>query len=217
VLLATPPAPVALSVSPARIAVTAPASRTITLRNTGGDDVVVEVTRRAVGESAAFKSWVHVLPARQPVRAGRSARFTLRVSRSARATPGDHAAVVFLTTRQPQADGVAVRVRVGVRVVVRMPGRLVRRVEIGRQRVRRGRIVVWLANRGNVVVPLMQDVRATLRRRGRLVARLRPRGPALLLPQGRAALEFPYARRLRGLFTLELRVGRAVRRYRVRL
>jgi hypothetical protein len=217
VLPATPPAPVALSVSPPRIAVTAPASRTITLRNTGGDDLVVEVTRRAVGESAAFKSWVHVLPARQTVRAGRSARFTLRVSRSARATPGDHAAVVFLTTRRPHADGIAVRLRVGVRVIVRMPGPLVHRVAVGRPRVRRGRIVVWLANRGNVIVPVMQDVRATLRRRRHLVARLRPRGPALLLPQGRAALVFPYARRLRGLFTLELRVGRTSHRYGVRL
>jgi hypothetical protein len=217
VLLATPPSPVALSVSPARIAVTAPASRAITLRNTGVEDVLVEVTRRAVGESAAFKSWVHNLPARQTIRAGRSARFTLRVSRSARATPGDHAAVVFLTTRRPRAEGVAVRLRVGVRLIVRMPGRLVRRVEVGRPRVRRGRIILWVANRGNVIVPLRHEVSATLRRGGggRVAARLRPRIPALLLPRGRVAMVFQYPRRLRGLFTFDVRVGRVARRYSV--
>jgi hypothetical protein len=216
-LLAPPPAPVAMSVSPARIAVTAPASRTITLRNTGPQDVIVEVARRAVGESAAFKSWVHVAPSRHRVAAGGATRLTLRVSRSPTATPGDHAAVVLLTTARPQGEGIGVRLRLGVRLMVRVPGRLVRRVDIGRLRLRKRRLIVWVANRGNVVVPVAEQASATLRRHGHVVARLRPRAPALLLPRGRLALEFPCPRRLRGLFRLEVRVGGAVRRFRVRL
>jgi hypothetical protein len=218
-LLATPPVPVAvaLSVSPARIAVTAPASRTITLRNAGAEDVVVDVTRRAVGESGSFKSWVRVLPARQSIRAGRSARLTLRVSRSATASPGDHALVVLVTTRRPRAEGVAVRLRVGVRVIARMPGRLVRRVELGPVRIRAQRIILPVANRGNVVISTAQGVTATLRRGGRIVARLHPHGPPLLLPLGRIALAFPFGPRLHGLFTFHVRVGRDARRYRVRL
>jgi len=178
---------------------------------------VVEAARRAVGESAAFKSWVHVLPARQSVPAGRSATFTLRVSRSTTATPGDHSAVVLLTTHQPRSEGVAVRLRLGVRLLVRVPGRLVRHVELGRLRVRKRRLVVWISNRGNVAVPLARQVTATLLRHGRVAARLRPRAPALLLPGGRVALTFTYTRGVRGLFTVEVRVGRDVRRYRVRL
>jgi P pilus assembly chaperone PapD len=211
------PAPVALSVSPARIAVRAPASRTIRLRNSGLEDVIVEVTRRAVGESGAFKSWVHVVPARQSIRAGSTATFTLRVGRSATATPGDHAAVVFMTTHRAGAAGVSIRLRVGVRLLVRVPGRLVRRIEFGRLRVKGRRIVVPVANRGNVVVSLAPRVTATLLRRGRHVARLRARAPSLLLPGGRVSLVFPYARRFRGVFSAELRVGGVVRRFRLRL
>jgi hypothetical protein len=216
-LLTQPPPPVSLSVSPARIAVTAPASRTITLRNTGAQDVVVEVTRRAAGESAAFKSWVHVAPQRQRIPAGRIARFTLRVRRNPTATPGDHASVVLLTTSRPQAEGIGVRLRLGVRLMVRVPGRLVRRIDIGRLRLRRRTMIVWVVNRGNLVVPLAEQASATLRRRGHFVALLRPRAPALLLPRGRLALAFPYPRRLRGVFRLEVRVGGAVRRFWVRL
>jgi hypothetical protein len=216
-LVVQAPPPVALSVSPARIAVRAPASRTIRLRNSGLEDVVVEVTRRAVGESAAFKSWVHVVPARQGIRAGSTATFTLRVSRSESATPGDHAAVVFLTTHRPSAAGVSVRLRVGVRLLVRVPGRLVRRIAIGRMRVNRRRLVVPVANRGNVAVSLPPRVTATLLRRGRRVARLSARAPSLLLPGGRVSFVFPYAGRLRGMFTAELRLGGLVRRYRLRL
>lgn len=216
-LLAPPLPPVALSVSPARIALCAPASRTITLRNAGREDVVVEVTRRALGESAAFKSWVHVLPAHQSIRAGRSGTFTLRVSRSAAATPGDHAAVILLTTRRPPSDGLAIRLRVGVRVLVRVPGRLVRRVELGRLRVQHRQIVVSVANRGNVAVSLVHRVALALLRQGRVVARLRPSAPTLLLPRGRVALRFAYGPRLHGVFTAEVRLGRNLRRYRVRL
>jgi hypothetical protein len=112
---------------------------------------------------------------------------------------------------------VAVRLRLGVRLLVRVPGRLVRHVELGRLHVRKRRMVVWISNRGNVAVPLARQVTATLLRHGRVAARLRPRAAALLLPGGRVAMTFAYTRGVRGLFTVEVRVGRDVRRYRVRL
>jgi hypothetical protein len=214
-LLVAPPAPVALAVSPASIVLKAPASKRIMLRNTGSEGVVVEVTRRAVGESAAFKSWFRVVPASQTIRPGRSATFTLRVSRTSAATPGEHSAVVLLTTRRTSGDRIAVRVRVGVRVRVRVPGRLMRRIDLGRLRVKRSQMVAWLLNRGNVVVRF--DVSARLLRRGRVIARLRPRRRGTLLPGGRVVIRFARPRRLHGPFVAELRVGRDVRRYRVRL
>jgi hypothetical protein len=214
-VLIAPPAPVALAVSPASIVMKAPGSKRISLRNTGMEDVVVEVTRRAVGESAAFKSWLRVVPASRSIRAGRSATFTLRASRTPATTPGDHSAVILLTTRRTSTDRIAVRLRVGVRVLVRVPGRLVRRIDLGRLRVKRNQIVAWVVNRGNVVVRL--DARARLLRRGRVVARLRTRGRGTLLPGGRAAIRFDRPRRLHGPFVAEVLIGREVRRYRVRL
>jgi hypothetical protein len=199
------------------MALTAPASKRITLRNTGLEDVVVEVTRRAVGESAAFKSWLRVVPASQGIRAGRSATFTLRVGRNSAATPGDHSAVVLFTTRRARTARIAVRLRVGVRLLVRVPGRLVRRIELGGLRVKRKRIVVWVANRGNVVARLDRQVSARLLRLGRVVARLRLRAPGTLLPAARVAITFDRPKRLHGPFVAEVRVGREVRRYRVRL
>lgn len=96
-----------------------------------------------------------------------------------------------------------------------MPGRLVRRIDLGRLRVKRNQIVVWVVNRGNVVADF--DVGARLLRRGRVVARLLPRQRGTLLPGGRIATRFGRPRRLHGPFVAEVRVGRDVRRYRVRL
>ena len=46
----------------------------------------------------------------------------------ARARPGDHHALVLLATRPSHVGGVGVRMRLGVRVSVRVPGKIVRRV-----------------------------------------------------------------------------------------
>ena len=71
---------VALSVSPARLALAAPGSRTIKLRNGGAERVVVDVTRRPLGPQPAAKTSLQIAPARLVLRSGESAILTLRAS-----------------------------------------------------------------------------------------------------------------------------------------
>src|SRR5207249_2892328 len=64
---------VAVSVSPAQLAVAAPSSRRINVRNDGSEQVVVVVARRALPRQTAAKAWLQIVPGRLLLRSGRSA------------------------------------------------------------------------------------------------------------------------------------------------
>jgi hypothetical protein len=220
-------APVALSVSPARMELVAPASRTIELRNVGADGVVVDVTPESVDHLGAAKNWLSVRPARLVLRSRSRAAVTLRVRGRAWAHPGDHRLRVLLVARALRTGRVAVRVRLGVRVRVRVPGRFVRQLVVRGLRVRRNErnrdLLVAVANRGNVIEQLGGRVTVTLFRGGRLVSRLRLGGLRELFPGARATFAMRYSGRVRGLITALVKVrfdGRSrpvERRYRLRL
>jgi hypothetical protein len=216
---------VALSVSPARLALAAPGSRTIKVRNDGAERVVVDTTRRTLGPQTATKTWLQIVPARLSLRSGESATLTLRVKQSRRAEPGDHQVLVLLTTRALQGGRVNVQVRLGVRVKVVVRGRIVRRLTLGNLRVHRRRdarvLFVWVANRGNVTVQLRGSFAALLVRRGQPLVRLSSRARRALLPGTRAVLALHYRGRVRGVVTAVVHIGFGVRiverRYRIRL
>jgi hypothetical protein len=82
--------------------------------------------------------------------------------------------------------------RLGVVVVVRVRGRVVRRLAVLGVRVRPRRLEVLVANRGNVRERIARRcVTITVRRGGRLLARVHPK-PRLLLPRTRGVLEVPF-------------------------
>ena len=102
-----------------------------------------------------------------------------------RAAPGDHPALVLLTTRPLGVKHVRVRLRVGVIVVLRVRGRIVRRLDARALTVRRSKALrlleLRLVNRGNVAERLAGDgLRLALLSGGRKVATLRPRSRELL-------------------------------------
>jgi len=218
---------VALSVSPAQVAVSAPGSRRINLRNDGAERVVVDATRRALGRQAAARTWLQIVPARLSLRSGERATLTLRARPPRRAEPGDHHLLVLLTTRPLRGGRVNVQVRLGVRIKMVVPGRIVRRLTLGGLRVHRRRdarlMTVSVANRGNVTVQLRGRVTASLVRRGRRFARLNPRAQRSLVPGARATLALRYSGRVRGPVTVvvQVRAGPDIRnverRYRIRL
>jgi hypothetical protein len=218
---------VALSVSPARLAVAAPGARTIKLRNSGAERVVVDVTRRPLGPQPAAKTWLQITPARVVLGSEESAILTLRASPPRRAEPGEHRMLVLLTTRPLHGGRVNVQVRLGVRIRMVVLGRIVRRLRLGGLRVHRRRdarlMFVTVANRGNVTILLRGRVTASVVWRGRQLAPLSPRGRRELLPGARAALRLRYIGPVRGLITVVVRVrlGSGVRfverRYRIRL
>ncbi len=172
--------------------------------------------------AAPRSRWLTISPSRIRIAAGRSAVVTLTARVPPGATPGDHAALLLLSTRSQPRAGLAVRMRLGVVVVLRVPGRVVRRLEPsrlsvrhvpsssspGRAGFRRGRgrrtLVLALANRGNVAEVLDRGrLTVDVRRGRRLLARFRP-PPRELLPHTRGLVDLPCPRRLRGPVTVDV-------------
>jgi hypothetical protein len=215
---------VALFVSPAKVAVVAPGSRKITVRNDGAERVIVVITRTNAADS---RTQFAIAPRRLQLSSGKSASLTLRAGLDREAEPGDHRALVLLTAHSQRAGHVDLQLRVGVRVRVHVRGQIVRRLVLRGVRVYRAharrRMFVSVANTGNVTVRLGSNVTASLSRHGRRLGRLRLLAPRMLPPGVRATLVLHYSGRVRGPVTalVRIRLGRGVhtvqRRYRIRL
>jgi hypothetical protein len=212
---------VALSASPLRLTLRGPSNAAIVVRNPGRRALLVDVSRAGFTRSLRGKprvrpargaaTWLRLNPRR--FRLAPRAKTTLHVvaAPSRRAAPGDHPAVVLLTTRPLGVKHVRVRLRVGVIVDLRVRGRIVRRLDARALKVRRDGpaclLELRLGNRGNVTERLGSDgLRLSLLRGGRKLASLRP-APRELLPHSTGIASFTYRGRLRGevLARVELR------------
>ena len=208
--------PVSLVASPSHVTLVGKARETIRITDSGTDRVVVDVMRagfaldlrgrpRIVARQAGSRpaaSWLRVRPNRLAIAPGRGVLLTVSSAPSRHAEPGDHQALVVLTTRPHPRRGLAVRMRIGIVVVVRVPGRIVRRLvplALHVRRLRRARLLELLvANRGNVTEFLDRGcVIVTLRRRNRVLARLQP-VQRRLLPRTRGIAELRYRGPARG-------------------
>ena len=204
------PPPVALVVSPSHVALSGSARAPVTVTNTGTRPVVVDVARAGFaldlrGRPRAVSrrlSWLAVGPRRLTLAPGATATLTVSAHVPRRAQPGDHSELVLLTSRPPTRRGLPVRLRLGVVVVVRAPGKIVRRMSAISLRVRRAgtaRILgLLLANRGIVTESVGGPCTVLwLHRRGRILARLRA-DERRILPHTRGLVELVYRGRLRG-------------------
>ena len=232
--------PVALRASPAHVELAGSSRTTVRVTNSGTRRAVLDVRRagfaldvrgrpRIVGQGAVRRSaasWLGFRPRSLLLRPGASGSVTIASRVPARAEPGDHDALVLFTTRRRLADGLAVRVRMGVVVVVRAPGEIVRRLDARGLRVlwrRRDRVLeLALRNRGNVTESLARGrVAVALERGGRRLARLTAE-PRDLRPGTRGVVDFRYRGSLVGPVVARVDVasqsGQVVRRtFRIRL
>jgi len=235
----TAPPSIALTASPARVMLLGSGPATVQLSNRGSRAVVVEVARAGFvldlrgrprivsqGRAGAADGWLTIRPRRLVVPSRGNASLTVTAKLPRRAEPGDHDALVVLTTQPTLAGGIAVRMRVGVRVVVRAPGAIVRRLDLRALRARRiGRIrllELLVINRGNVTETLFRSrVELTLRQSGRGQSRVRP-ATRELRPGTRGIVQFVYRGRLRGAVTAGVSIALergpvSKRSYRLRL
>jgi hypothetical protein len=200
--------PVALTVSPARAVLFAPASRTLQLGNLGTERMAVDVAWKSLGPQTGPNRWLTITPRRLVLRGG--ARTLLTVRARPGASPGDHAVLVLVTGRPLADPRVAVHLRLGVRLRIRAPGRLVRRIAVEGLRTRRLKgkrtLVVSVANHGNVTEQLRGRLTVTLVRRSRVVSRLRFGRSRELFPGARAAVTLSYTGNARGLVTALVKV-----------
>ena len=219
-----------LSASPTRIALIGSGRAAVTLTNFGASRAHVSVGRGSfaldvrgrpsVGRPGArsAQSWLAFRPSKLSIAPGGKAQLVVDARVPARARPGDHHALVLLATRPGRVGGVGVRMRLGVRVAVRVPGKVVRRVAVRELRVRRGgrfrNLDVTVANLGDLIET--SAVTVVLSGRGRVErvhAELRE-----ILPRTRAILTARYAGRLRGRVLARVEVdGVARRTFRLRL
>jgi len=215
VIVAPPPA--ALSVSPVRVELVGARSATIHLANNARAPTVVDGARAGFAIDVSGRPRVAtfhdrgvqvlVRPARIVLAPGGAATATIVVRIGRRASAGDHPSLVVFATRPRSPGGVGVRLRVGVVVVVRVPGALVHRLGLARIHVARRLLTVEVRNRGNVVERVGP---ATLH------VRLGPRRLRVpvreLLPGGRTVLRFaPLAARGRVVVELRRADGSTVR------
>jgi len=227
VILAAPAPPVAaLTASPARVSLNGAGHALIRVTNTGGRTVVVAAGRagftlgprgrpHAVSAGAA-PEWLVLRPRRLVLAPHASAAVELAVTPPVHAAPGDHVALVLLSTESATSGVVAVRMRIGVTVVVRIAGRVLHRLVVSSIRARRRVVAVVLANRGNVVE--RKRVEVTLLARARVVARLRSPWRELL-PHTAGLFELRYRGAVRGPVTALVTFGGRARprSFRVRL
>lgn len=215
----------AISVSPVRIRLSANASSTLTIRNGGDAPTTVDaqlagfvLDRRGkpvIARRRVAAGWLRVRPQRILLAPSGDAELTVSAVVPGAAGPGDHPALVLLTTQmRGPAAAVAIRVRIGVVVFVRVPGRIVHRLELNALRVRGGVLEAVIANRGNVVE--RARVRISLWRRGRLLGRL---GPVVrtLLPHSQGIERFHARLTLRGWVTARVEAGAVRRSFRLRV
>ena len=226
------PKPVALTAAPARVVLAGTTHAAVRVTNSGTKYVVVDVSRagfaltlrgrprivRRGARSAA--SWLKLQPTRLalPARTSASLLLSARVPRNAE--PGDHDALVLLTTRPSAGARVAVRVRLGVVVLVRAPGTVVRRLVLRRLWVvrRGGRRLLELrvVNRGNVTETLAQvQLTVSRARTGRRLATL---GAARrdVRPHSQGILDFRLRRRMRGAVGVRVVIPAAAGRRAIR-
>jgi hypothetical protein len=230
---------VELTAWPAHATIEGSGKASIRVRNSGSRRVVVDVRRAGfsldlrgrpkivrAGKRTA-DSWIRVRPRQFALRPGGSTTLAVAARVPRHVEPGDHDALVLLTTRPPHRAGLGVRMRLGVVVDVRAPGRVVRRLVLRGLGIRRsGRLRTFellLINRGNVTEQLARDrVTLSLRKDGEVLASLRA-VPRELLPVSRGVVQFRYRGRARGwvsaLAELSTGAGSAVvyRTYRIRL
>jgi hypothetical protein len=216
-----------LSVSPAHVALQAGSRATLHIQTGAGGPLLLRASvaglaldlrgkpRIAARREAA--PWLSVSPASVEV-GRRGATLVIASHRRPSSWPGDHSALVLLTATAPPAKGVAIQLRVGVVVTMRVKGRLVHRLEVvaarvgrssvGRRSARRARMIeLTFANRGNVIESIGGPrLRITLLRRGRVIARLAARRRKVL-PHTAALVLVRYGGRSRGLTTIRILVA----------
>ena len=226
---------IGLSATPLRLTLRGGSVSAITVRNPGRRALLVDVSRAGFARSLRGRprvrpargavAWLRLRPRRLRVAPGAKAVLHVAATPPRRAEPGDHPALVLLTTRPLGTRRVRVRLRLGVIVVLHVRGRIVRRLDARaltvRRRGSRRLLELRLVNRGNVTERLGRDgLRLALVAHGRTVARLRPKSRELL-PRSAGIAEFTYRGAARGrlLARIELRppVRGQPRAFRIRL
>ena len=194
-----------------RLVLTNPSRAAQTYSVTFGNYVITRAGRvqvdPAVAPERSARDWLSARPDRLTLGPGETGGVEIEARAAPIAAPGDHHAVVLISGDADEKPhrGIAFRTQVGVSILVRVPGVVVRQVRLGSPRLtrhngRRG-ISVAVENRGNLTERFPRGrIRISLRRHGKVVTRyLAPK--RTILPGTSAVVTMPVPRGLRGPFS----------------
>jgi hypothetical protein len=206
-VIAAPP-PVALTATPAHVALAGAAVQAITVANPGKSVAVVEARlagfaldlhgRPRIVVQRDRSVVLSVSPHRLALAPGATGTVLVASTVSRGAGVGDHVGLVLFTTRPRGGAGVGVRMQVGVPVTIRVPGAVRHRVVLEGVRLAPHVLELRLRNAGNVTTTIgARRFHVELRRAGHVLATLRARRRELL-PGARGILDVRLPRRIRG-------------------
>lgn len=206
-MIAAPP-PVALTATPAHVALAGAAVQSITVANPGRSVAVVEA--RLAGFALDLRGRPRVVvqrdrsivlsiaPQRFALAPGASGTVLVAATIRHGAHVGDHVGLVLLTTQPRGGAGVGVRMQVGVPITVRVPGTVRRRVVFESMRLAGRLLELRFRNAGNVTATVgAHRFRVELRRGGRVLAALNVRRRELL-PGARSVVDVRLPARIHG-------------------
>jgi hypothetical protein len=214
---------VALTASPAHLNLQGSRKTTVRISNTGTTRVVIDVRRAGFAldlrgrprivpdRRRTASSWLAIRPSTLVLRPGTSGLLSVSARLPRHVEPGDHDALVLLTTRPRPNAGLAVKMRLGVVVAIRAPGRVVHRLALRGLAVhatgRLRELELLVAKRGNVTEELASNrVLLRIRRGGQAIVTLRGE-PRQLLPRTKGVVVFRYGGRARGLASAVVTLG----------
>jgi len=206
-----------LAVDPTQLVLVGATEGSYTVRNPTGKPVSLNasignytitpkgkaVVNPKVPPKGSAKHWLTISPKSFQLKAHASAVLTVRSHPGKHAGPGDHHALVLFTTAPSGKGKVLVRTRIGVTALVRVRGKIKRKLVIGgvsaARRSHQLRLV--LRNRGNINERLPRNsVRVVLKKGHRTLQRLS--APARdMLPRSRSVYGLPYQHGLSGTLT----------------
>jgi hypothetical protein len=216
---------IGLSATPLRLTLKGASAAAITVRNPGRRALLIDASRAGFSRSLRGKprirrlthaaTWLRLRPRRIRIAPGGKGVLHVRAVPPRQAGPGDHPALVLLTSRPLGVRHVRVRLRLGVIVVLHVRGRIVRRLDPRGLTVRRRGserlLELRLVNRGNVTERLGgARLRLAILRHGHALATLRPRRRELL-PHSTGIAEFVYRGRARGIVLARVELRPPVR------
>ena len=206
-----------LSVTPTQLILVGASKGTFTVRNPSKNSIalnaavgnyIIKPNGRVVVDpklppKRSAKSWLAISPKHFTVKANGEFELKVRSHPGRKAGAGDHHALVLFTSKPSAKGKVLVRTRIGVGVLVRVKGKLKRRLSIAGLSVIRSnhKLRLVIANRGNINERLLRHrVSVTLKRGKKTVQKLwEP--PRQILPHSRTVYAVSYAAGLSGKFT----------------
>jgi hypothetical protein len=162
-----------------------------------------------VAPNRAAKAWLTVAPRRFRLAGGASTYVSVAAHPPRRAEPGDHNALVYLATSSKKGE-VGVQTRLGVGVLVRMPGQIQRRLVLRKASVvhkakaRYVRVVV--GNSGNINERVAKGRLTVTLMRGSQQVKILHGSFFELLPKMRVRAAIRYRGKLHGRFTALVRL-----------